>query len=166
MSSLLESCLPCVDTATDPAVGSGHFLVSALNRIIAIKAQLGVLFKYESNDRLNEVDVFVLDDVLRVRYGQDQDFVYDKNNNLSQQIQETLFNEKRIIIEEMLFGVDINPKAVHICQLRLWIELLKNAYYKHGVMETLPNIDPRHLQQLSSILSLTGKITSHLSLSI
>lgn len=116
-------------------------MVSALNRIIAIKAQLGVLFKYESNDRLNEVDVFVLDDVLRVRYGQDQDFVYDKNNNLSQQIQETLFNEKRIIIEEMLFGVDINPKAVHICQLRLWIELLKNAYYKHGVMETLPNID-------------------------
>ncbi|MCM1480213.1 MAG: Eco57I restriction-modification methylase domain-containing protein, partial [Muribaculaceae bacterium] len=45
------------------------------------------------------------------------------------------------IIENCLFGVDINSKAVYICQLRLWIELLKNAYYKNGVMETLPNID-------------------------
>src|SRR5581483_3666878 len=27
----------------DPAVGSGHFLVSALNEIIAIKAELGIL---------------------------------------------------------------------------------------------------------------------------
>lgn len=40
-----------------------------------------------------------------------------------------------------MFGVDINPNAVAICQLRLWIELLKNAYYENGVMETLPNID-------------------------
>lgn len=51
------------------------------------------------------------------------------------------FIEKRKIIENCLFGVDINPNAVAICQLRLWIELLKNAYYENGVMETLPNID-------------------------
>ncbi len=35
----------------------------------------------------------------------------------------------RAIIENCLFGVDINPKSVMICRLRLWIELLKNAYY-------------------------------------
>jgi len=52
-----------------------------------------------------------------------------------------LFNEKRTIIENCLFGSDINVTAVSICQLRLWIELLKNAYYDNGVMETLPNID-------------------------
>src|SRR5690606_8575980 len=42
-----------------------------------------------------------------------------------------------------LFGVDINPNSVKICRLRLWIELLKNAYYKPGgeELETLPNID-------------------------
>jgi hypothetical protein len=42
-----------------------------------------------------------------------------------------------------LFGVDINPKSVAICRLRLWIELLKNAYYRRGTdeLETLPNID-------------------------
>lgn len=125
----------------DPAVGSGHFLVSALNRIIAVKKQLGVLFKYEKNELLTEYDIDVVDDVLKVFDGQGRLFKYDKNNSLSQSIQETLFNEKRIIIENCLFGVDLNSKAVAICQLRLWIELLKNAYYRHGVMETLPNID-------------------------
>ena len=125
----------------DPAVGSGHFLVSALNRIIAIKKQLGVLFKYNSNARVKEYEITVEDDILVVRDGNGDPFVYNKNNNESREIQETLFNEKRIIIENCLFGVDINAKAVYICQLRLWIELLKNAYYKDGVMETLPNID-------------------------
>ena len=41
-----------------------------------------------------------------------------------------------------MFGVDLNPNSVKICRLRLWIELLKNAYYKNETeLETLPNID-------------------------
>lgn len=60
-------------------------------------------------------------------------------------MQETLFKEKRQIIENCLFGVDINPNSVKICRLRLWIELLKNAYYtaesNYTYLETLPNID-------------------------
>lgn len=125
----------------DPAVGSGHFLVSALNRIIATKYYLGVLFKHNKNERLDEVDIFVDHDSLCVISAQGQPFTYDKNNVLSQNIQMTLFNEKRKVIENCLFGVDLNAKAVYICQLRLWIELLKNAYYENGVMQTLPNID-------------------------
>lgn len=125
----------------DPAVGSGHFLVSALNCIIALKKELGVLLKYDKDERLTEYDIVVIDDVLCVFDGQGNEFSYNPNNALSQSIQKTLFNEKRQIIENCIFGVDINAKAVAICQLRLWIELLKNAYYDHGVMETLPNID-------------------------
>lgn len=125
----------------DPAVGSGHFLVSMLNRLIVIKKDLNVLFKYGTDEKLIEYNIVVIDDVLRVVDGQGKDFIYNKDNFLSQQIQETLFNEKRILIEDCLFGVDLNIKAVSICNLRLWIELLKNAYYKNGVMETLPNID-------------------------
>lgn len=125
----------------DPAVGSGHFLVSALNRLIAAKAELGVLFEYNSNNLLNSYDIFVSDDILNVQNAQGDDFVYNQFDINSQKVQETLFNEKKIIIENCLFGVDINSKAVSICQLRLWIELLKNAYYKNHIMETLPNID-------------------------
>jgi len=105
----------------DPAVGSGHFLVSALNRIIALKRELGVLMKYGSASPLREYDIAVIDDVLCVFDGQGREFKYNPSDCLSQEIQKTLFNEKRIIIENCLFGVDINPNAVAICQLRLWI---------------------------------------------
>ena len=125
----------------DPAVGSGHFLVSALNRIIAIKKELGVLLKCDSNSPLREYNITVIDDVLCVFDGQGNEFQYNPTDYMSQIIQKTLFNEKKVIIENCLFGVDINPNAVAICQLRLWIELLKNAYYENGIMETLPNID-------------------------
>ena len=127
-------------TICDPAVGSGHFLVSAMNYIISLKKELGVLLKHDGG-RFTEYDIAVIDDILCVFDGQGNEFKYNKNDALSQSIQKTLFNEKRTIIENCLFGVDINANAVAICQLRLWIELLKNAYYENGIMETLPNID-------------------------
>ncbi|RIV17875.1 class I SAM-dependent DNA methyltransferase, partial [Fibrisoma montanum] len=52
-----------------------------------------------------------------------------------QRVQETLFHEKQTLIENCLFGVDINSNSVNICRLRLWIELLKSAYYVAGGME-------------------------------
>ncbi len=125
----------------DPSVGSGHFLVSVLNRMIVVKKQLGVLFKHNSDELLKEYDIKLKDHVLTILDGDGKPFSYDRSNNESREVQETIFNEKRTIIENCLFGVDINPKAVLICRLRLWIELLKNAYYKNGVMDTLPNID-------------------------
>ena len=52
--------------------------------------------------------------------------------------------------------MDINPNSVKICRLRLWIELLKNAYYtdESGFteLETLPNIDI-NIKQGNSLLS-------------
>ena len=126
----------------DPAVGSGHFLVSALNEIIAIKNDLRILSDREGK-RLKEYQVEVVNDELVVTDEDGELFDYNPKNKESQRIQETLFHEKQTIIENCLFGVDINPNSVKICRLRLWIELLKNAYYKSGTeeLETLPNID-------------------------
>ena len=125
----------------DPAVGSGHFLVSALNRLIAIKAELGVLLD-ENNQPLTMLCNIGVneDDELEIKYGS-QYFFYKKGVDLPTRIQKALFCEKAAIIEHCLFGVDINPKSVDICQLRLWIELLKNAYYDGDELVTLPNID-------------------------
>lgn len=128
-------------TYLDPAVGSGHFLVSLLNRIIYVKNQLGILMYYNSNEPVREYNIYIEDDTFIIENAQGEPFEYNQNNSLSQKMQETLFNEKRIIIEKCLFGADLNEKAVYICQLRLWIELLKNAYYKNHIMQTLPNID-------------------------
>jgi len=125
----------------DPAVGSGHFLVSALNEIIAIKNDLNIL-QDRSGRRLKEYQVEVVNDELVVTDEEGELFEYNPFSKESQRIQETLFHEKQQIIENCLFGVDINPNSVKICRLRLWIELLKNAYYKNETeLETLPNID-------------------------
>ena len=125
----------------DPAVGSGHFLVSALNEIIAVKNDLKILHDRDGK-RLKEYQVEVVNDELIVTDEEGELFDYNPNSKESQRIQETLFHEKQTIIESCLFGVDINPNSVKICRLRLWIELLKNAYYKNSTeLETLPNID-------------------------
>ena len=132
----------------DPAVGSGHFLVSALNEIIAIKAELGILADDKGNN-LSGYEIEIVNDELIVTDQQGNPVEYKLQNGkpLSkevQRLQKTLFHQKQTIIENCLFGVDINPKSVLICRLRLWIELLKNAYYKeteYTELETLPNID-------------------------
>jgi hypothetical protein len=128
----------------DPAVGSGHFLVSALNEIIAIKSELKVLIDREGKT-LRDYTVEVTNDELTITDEDGKLFEYNPRNKESQRIQETLFHEKQAIIENCLFGVDINPNSVKICRLRLWIELLKNAYYRSDSnfteLETLPNID-------------------------
>ena len=126
----------------DIAVGSGHFLVSALNEMIAIKSELGVLCD-RNGKLLRGYKTTVVNDELIISENEIDFFRYIPSNHESQRVQETLFHEKQSIIENCLFGVDLNPNSVKICQLRLWIELLKNAYYKAGTteLETLPNID-------------------------
>jgi adenine-specific DNA-methyltransferase len=134
----------------DPAVGSGHFLVSALNEIIALKSELKVLHDKQGK-RLKEYHIEVVNDELIITDEDGDFFEYNPvfstlegglKGGESQRVQETLFHEKQTIIENCLFGVDINPNSVKICRLRLWIELLKNAYYKNATeLETLPNID-------------------------
>ena len=134
----------------DPAVGSGHFLVSALNEMIAIKSDLQIL-SYKNENRVLGYAITLDNDELIIQ-NQETDKLFEytlnQNNNIItdlQDLQECLFTEKQTIIENCLFGVDINPKSVMICQLRLWIELLKNAYYtkesEFKELHTLPNID-------------------------
>lgn len=134
----------------DPAVGSGHFLVSALNEIIAVKSELGILID-EKGKTLRDYEIEIVNDELIITDENGNIIAYNPKNLESNRVQKTLFQEKQTIIENCLFGVDINPNSVKICRLRLWIELLKNAYYKapspleraggEAELETLPNID-------------------------
>ncbi|MCB0565377.1 MAG: Eco57I restriction-modification methylase domain-containing protein [Phaeodactylibacter sp.] len=113
----------------DPAVGSGHFLVSSLNELIAIKSELGILLSREGKPLPVRVEV-ENDELMAAWRHNDELFEYRPGVRDSQLVQEALFHEKQTLIENCLFGVDINPNSVKICRLRLWIELLKNAYYK------------------------------------
>ena len=126
----------------DPAVGSGHFLVSALNELIAIKHRLRIL-RDRDGKRLRDYNIEVAHDELYIGDPDGDPFEYRPALHESLRVQRTIFHEKQTLIENCLFGVDINPNSVKICRLRLWIELLKNAYYRQdtGELETLPNID-------------------------
>ena len=130
----------------DPAVGSGHFLVSALNELILLKFKLGILCD-ENNNRIKDITLEILRDEIVIRDSQNALFTYTlpaHDNIESHKIQRALFFAKRKLIESCLFGVDINPNSCEITKLRLWIELLKYSYYKdipNKRLETLPNID-------------------------
>ncbi len=115
----------------DPAVGSGHFLVSALNELLSVKADLKILVDREG-ERLSSYEITIENDELIVTDLDNVLFEYHPESKESQRVQETLFHEKQTLIENCLFGVDINPNSVKICRLRLWIELLKHAYYKNS----------------------------------
>ncbi|MFP6005454.1 Eco57I restriction-modification methylase domain-containing protein [Helicobacter pylori] len=129
----------------DPAVGSGHFLVSALNEMVQIAYKLGLIVSLYRHELRLENDEII------IHHAQTGEiFNYKKphsENDPHHQIQKELFNLKKDIIENCLFGVDINPNSCEITKLRLWIELLKYSYYifengkNTNVLETLPNID-------------------------
>ncbi|MCQ2642024.1 class I SAM-dependent DNA methyltransferase [Helicobacter pylori] len=128
----------------DPAVGSGHFLVSALNEMVLIAYKLGLIASLYRHDLRLENDEII------IHTPEDKIFNYTiplRENDPHHQIQKELFELKKSIIENCLFGVDINPNSCEITKLRLWIELLKYSYYifedgkNTNNLETLPNID-------------------------
>lgn len=128
----------------DPAVGSGHFLVSALNEMVLIAYELGLIASLYRHELRLENDEII------IHTPEDKIFKYTiphSENDPHHQIQKELFNLKKDIIENCLFGVDINPNSCEITKLRLWIELLKYSYYifeegkNTNNLETLPNID-------------------------
>ena len=126
----------------DPAVGSGHFLVAALNKMMTLRRDLGLMKDERGKLITRSVNIDIVADGLRIVNADDgQPFRYQGSGE-PLYIQKALFNEKKAIIENCLFGVDINPNAANICRLRLWIELLKSAYYNdNDKLQTLPNID-------------------------
>ncbi len=128
----------------DPAVGSGHFLVSALNEMVWIA------YKLELITSLYACDLKLENDEIIIHTPEDKVFNYTiphSENDPHHHIQKELFELKKDIIENCLFGVDINPNSCEITKLRLWIELLKYSYYifengkNTNALETLPNID-------------------------
>ncbi|WP_187881457.1 class I SAM-dependent DNA methyltransferase [Helicobacter pylori] len=128
----------------DPAVGSGHFLVSALNEMVLIAYELGLIASLYRHELRLENDEII------IHTPENKIFNYTiphSENDPHHHIQKELFELKKDIIENCLFGVDINPNSCEITKLRLWIELLKYSYYifekgkNTNALETLPNID-------------------------
>lgn len=147
----------------DPAVGSGHFLVSALNVMLSIYDELN-LFDEEFYLEVQNDEILIT--------GRKGEFIEYKRPSTPKDkahlVQQELFHTKKDIIENNLFGVDINPNSCEITKLRLWIELLKHSFYQsfddetYHDLKTLPNIDI-NIKCGNSLVSYfeTGKSLSH-----
>ena len=101
----------------DPAVGSGHFLVSSLNELIRIKYYLGLIIDDSGKNFNKDFKIVVEDGELNIKNADDgTEFIYKntRTDNLSYQLQKAVFNQKREFIENSLFGVDTNLKSVEI----------------------------------------------------
>ncbi|ENS5297006.1 class I SAM-dependent DNA methyltransferase [Campylobacter jejuni] len=147
----------------DPAVGSGHFLVSALNVMLSIYDELN-LFDEEFYLEVQNDEILITN-----HKGEFIEYKRPKTpKDKAHLIQQELFHTKKDIIENNLFGVDINPNSCEITKLRLWIELLKHSFYQsfddgnYHDLKTLPNIDI-NIKCGNSLVSYfeTGKSLNH-----
>ncbi|ECP2015602.1 class I SAM-dependent DNA methyltransferase [Campylobacter jejuni] len=147
----------------DPAVGSGHFLVSALNVMLSIYDELN-LFDEEFYLEVQNDEILITN-----RKGEFVEYKRPHSDkDKAHLIQKELFYTKKDIIENNLFGVDINPNSCEITKLRLWIELLKHSFYQsfedeaYHDLKTLPNIDI-NIKCGNSLVSYfeTGKSLNH-----
>jgi len=100
-------------TVCDPAVGSGAFPVGMMSEIVKIRN--------------------VLTPFLSLRGAQaTKQSQFDDNR--------TVYNFKRHCIEHSLYGVDIDPGAVEIAKLRLWLSLVVDEDDIKNI-KPLPNLD-------------------------
>ena len=100
-------------TVADPAVGSGAFPLGMLNEIVKARS---IIIEYITKD-LTE--------------WQKEDFIRDNKRDL--------YNLKKYAMKKSIFAVDIEPSAVDITKLRLWLSLVVDSDVK--TVNTLPNLD-------------------------
>ncbi|MCP3725434.1 BREX-1 system adenine-specific DNA-methyltransferase PglX [Paraburkholderia sp. CNPSo 3272] len=129
--AILDSLRIC-----DPAVGSGHLLVSALNELLALKVRLGLL-NAQDREALGACRIGVTADRLCVTHANGEPLSRERDGTTIREIEAALFRGKRDIVERSLFGVDIDADSVGMARLRLWIELLEHADFT----ASLPNLE-------------------------
>lgn len=61
---------------------------------------------------------------------------------------------RRRIVERSLYGVDLKPEAVRLCELRLWLAIVSQTGASIDNIQPLPNLD-RNILQGNSLLSPT-----------
>ena len=111
-----ENAKACIDRlldiqVLDPAMGSGHFLVEVLNRIT----------QWVTDMRKKYPNQPLSDDIKR-----DRKAVLEDQKNKGIIIDENLLADevllKRKVMKRCIFGVDINPMAVDLAKLSLWLD--------------------------------------------
>src|SRR5213075_1868381 len=67
---------------------------------------------------------------------------------------------RRDLVERALYGVDLKPEAVRLCELRLWLAIVSRSGEEIASIPPLPNLD-RNILQGNSLLSPTDFLGDH-----
>jgi hypothetical protein len=104
----------------DPAIGSGAFPVGLLHELVNVMLVLKPHLSYDYlTDKLKGFGFTHLESISESRY---------------------IYRLKRHIIQESIYGVDIDSSAIDIARLRLWLSLVVDEDDLDPI-ETLPNLD-------------------------
>lgn len=117
----------------DPAVGSGAFPLGMLNEIIKLRTniQTYILIK-------KELGLITLDNLYNTYH-----------------LETDIYNMKLQVIENSIYAVDIEPSAIDIAKLRLWLSLIVD-YPSEKEPQPLPNLDCKIMQGNSLIDQFEG----------
>lgn len=107
----------------DPAVGSGAFPLGMLTEIIKIRNNLTIYMMIQ-----NELGIINIDKLYNTEHGK-----------------RDIFDMKLQTIENCLYAVDIEPSAIDIAKLRLWLSLIVD-YPNDEEPKPLPNLDCKIMQ--------------------
>lgn len=116
----------------DPACGSGAFPMGVLHKLVYILAKLDPDNARWKQTQLNKLDSAPMREELERTF---------ENNNDD-------YGRKLYLIENCLYGVDIQPIAIQLSKLRFFISLIcdqktnKNKAQNHGV-SPLPNLETK-----------------------
>lgn len=117
IDDVLKSC-----KVADPAIGSGAFPLGMLTEIVKARNTLTMYIIIQEGLELSKTDIKKYWELKR-----------RKENDRS------LYNLKLNTIENSLFGVDLEPSAIEIAKLRLWLSIVVDTASES--IKPLPNLD-------------------------
>lgn len=147
IASLIESL-----RIVDPAVGSGAFLMGALNKLVFILSKIDPQNLFWKKAQINAVKQNVTDPVVKQKL----------IDQIEKQFQEKNidYGRKLFLIQKCIYGVDIQQIAVEIARLRFFISLLVDERIdkdkENWGIESLPNLDFKLMQGNSLISEFLG----------
>ena len=139
----------------DPAVGSGHFLVSALNELLLIKYNLGLLID-EDGRKLKDIKLELKNDEIVIRDSENNIHNYKRpkhENTDSHKIQQTIFFAKKEIIENIKVVTEKlieQERKARKFLAKDTIDLEDTIYRSYGVLNNCRKISLEEAQKLIS----------------
>jgi len=136
----------------DPAVGSGAFPMGILQKLVLILSKLDPHNETWKQEQIRAIDKNVSDAVLcnTLKKKVEENF---KNNELD-------YGRKLYLIQNCIYGVDIQPIAIQIAKLRFFISLLVDEKVDESQdnfgIEPLPNLETKFVSA-NSLIGLSGQ---------